>query len=190
MIASAPRWPANATLLREVLTWARAEGWRPAPNRAHPASDATPIIGAWTRGPAGEYGLGDEYVCFVRDLGEISEDVSGPGLFGDLCDGVPVTSVTQAVDLLVALKVLPVALSSAYRQGHAEGVQAVEEAALETRFDVYLDELWGRLKDSDVLAGIGRELDGVLDRETFVRRRQVERVVNVVLAAAGMGDDA
>jgi hypothetical protein len=182
MTASAPRWPADATLLREVFRAARRKHWSRVfgDGSSEHLPDGVTVVAEWdqdgslitlTRWPSG--GLRID-LCGVVEMDVVSEQV--------------------AVDTLVAWGVLPAELSTAYHKGHdvghAEGVHAVEDAALETRFDVYLDELWGRLKDSDVLGAIGDELDGVLDRQPFVRRRQVERVVNVVLNAAGVGDDA
>lgn len=177
-VIAPPRWPADATLLREVFRAARRKHWSrvfgDGVNEHLP--EGVTVVAEWdqdgslitlTRWPSGDYGLD---ICGVARMDVPSADV--------------------AVDVLVAWGVLPARLSSAYRQGRADGVEAVEEAAIETRFDLYVDDLWSRLKDSDVHAGIGRELDGFLDREPFVRRRQVDRVIDVVLAAAGMGDDA
>lgn len=175
MTASAPVASPRLTateraLIVEVLRWGRANGWR------HSGNWDTPF---WSR--KGVYRIfADRYDDDVLHL-RIDDKVADQGLV----DYWP-RSVTEAVDVLAALGIVPSTLSSAYR----DGVDAVEEAAIETRFDVYLDELWDQLKDRDVLGAIGAELDGILDREPFVRRRQVQRVVGVVLKAAGMGDDA
>ena len=96
------------------------------------------------------------------------------------------SSVTQAVDLLVAYGVLPAELSSAYRDGLGEGTAAILTAAIDLEHDKYVAAMWARLDDPEVRAAIGRDLDGLLDRHPFARRRQLDLVIAAVLKAAGI----
>lgn len=192
-----PRWPADAALLREVLAWARAEGWRrmcPAFEIGKPRDDLA--FGVWTRGEPDEDGIGPEFVAFPRDLADADcDELTGPGMLSDLCDGVKVESVAQAIDLLVTLRVLPIRFSFGYRCGRAaveEEVHACAEFGEGSHvwFDmarimpVLGDALtyWSSIACSDgVEAVVGSRLDGLLDREPFARRRQTEDVVSSVM---------
>lgn len=171
----APRWPADATLLREVLRVARAKHWSRVfgDGSSEHLPDGVTVVAEWDqdgslitleRWPQGDYVLD---ICGVAHIDAVSLDV--------------------AVDVLVAYGVLPVELSSAYRRGRVDGMEVIHELAVEKAADERIEELWSQLKDPDTLAEIGRDLDGLLDRDGFVRRAQVDLVVETVLKAAGMG---
>lgn len=100
----------DRALLREVFTWARANGWGVAAtdrdDRQWSADDdGTPVV------------------CLRRpNYGDNGEDRFGPAglrvyFFGGRyrCVDVPASSVREAVDVLAALGVLPAQLSSQWR---------------------------------------------------------------------------
>lgn len=107
----------------------------------------------------------------------------------------------QIVDLLAVLGILPHHLSSFYQGGLADGRESVTaevRACAEfgegshAFFDmagtmpVLRDALayWSSLATStDTQAVIARNLEGLLDREPFVRREQAERVTETVFRA-------
>lgn len=111
---------AARALLRTVLTWARANGWRP---RYRWQGDVTIT---WSRGPDAEIGVPGEYVGVHLPDPDNIEDIRH-WLFDHHGRQIPVTSVREAVDVLAALGVLPAALSSMYAAGRASVLDLLRE---------------------------------------------------------------
>lgn len=136
----------DRALLREAIRYAHAQGWcRESTHlrrQAHWFRDADGnsdgVHVAWDRRPD------DTELWTGRNRRIVLE--------------TQVTSATRAVDLLVALGVLPVHLSSAYRAGRIDAARAVE------RMPITLgDEGWDHLARKAVEANCD---------EALVRRRQ------------------
>ncbi|MFI1195487.1 hypothetical protein ACH4T9_19830 [Micromonospora sp. NPDC020750] len=106
--AAAPVDVTDRQLLADVHRWARTNGWHCTWigwANAQLGSDATTVV-EWDH---------DELTVRRRPTAEVgSQWPSGWGSEGRR-ERYPVTSVRQAVDILVALDVLPAQLSSAYR---------------------------------------------------------------------------
>lgn len=93
---------AERQLLRDVLTWARANGWRRQPQIRTET--------AWSRDPEGDGGVRPHTVSFTRTFGPIRLIIWG---FGQ----IDVSGPQQAADVLVAVGILPAEFSSAYQAG-------------------------------------------------------------------------
>ncbi|SRR6266704_2010571 len=112
--------PKDRRLLAEVLRWARTQGWRPVYRGSQRPADWH-----WTNVHR------PRPLPLAREARQVYVDRSGT-LFvrAPSSDGCGWTephrlvaeSVTQAVDVLAALRILPVAFSSAFRSGQALGL--------------------------------------------------------------------
>jgi hypothetical protein len=120
---------ADTTLLRDVIRWARANGWtRP-----------TPGVTEWTH----QRQWDAPNVCVERHAnGEYEMLVHTYSPYR--CIDVPNTTVDEAVGILVALGVLPARFSSAYAAGRA----SVLEGAVEQWAVVYGDHSHYRVSGS------------------------------------------
>lgn len=106
--------PKDRRLLGEVLRWARSQGWRPTRTRRLPH-----LARGWTDAPA-DWRFAPEEGANSVVVGRPGLSVHRPGWSAPAT--VPIDSVTQAVDLLVALRVLPAVFSSAFRSGQSLGL--------------------------------------------------------------------
>ena len=97
-------------LLHEVARWAHTQGWRRLryPHRWNGADRG------WTDAPA-DWRYAPEEGANVVTATRSLLSVHRPGW--DAPAVVPVTSVIHAVDVLVALRILPAPFSSAFRSG-------------------------------------------------------------------------
>lgn len=100
-------------LLRDVIAWGRANGWTP---RDRAPGDLTIT---WSTGPDVEIGVPGRYVGVGIPDGDFEPHWS---VFTQSANEVFVTSVVQAVNLLVDLDVLPVEFHSAYAAGQAASI--------------------------------------------------------------------
>ncbi len=195
-----PRWPApfEAAILRRALTHARAEGWTRI-SEPKPAMEGAPkVYGAWGRGERDEDGFQPEWVAFPHDLRDVeSEDLTGPGMVSNRCDGIKVAAFRQAVDLLFALDYLPATVSSGFHIGQEELAEAVHtcaefgeavhvfvdtatvDAVLADALTYWRDIATGTTAQAVISDGLG----SLLDREPFVRRDQAEQVTVTVFDA-------
>lgn len=182
-VTAAPRWPVDAPLLREVLKAARAEGWRREHNREGvEPEDAGLIVAEWWKD--------GNCIQLEHWKGDFALDING-------VVRMDAVSVKASVDVLCAMGVLPDTLSSAFRAG-IEWVEIGVHTAAEfgEGFHVFYrtDETmpilrealtyWSAMAGStDVQQAVGIKLDGLLDREPFARRGQVETIVEAVMGA-------
>jgi hypothetical protein len=104
--------PKDRRLLAEVLRWAYSQGWRPRHGRTRDwswrewANTQRPERGPWTVIVSQNWTVGVRWRTAT----------------GDRYPDVYVDDVTQAVDLLVALRILPAVFSSAFRSGQSLGL--------------------------------------------------------------------
>lgn len=115
----------DLTLLREVISWARAEGWR--------SRDRWPgdLVVTWSIGPDVELGVPGRYVgaCAPDDADRCEPDQVWQ-IFTERRDTqVYVNTVREAVDVLAALGVLPARFSCAYTAGQIAACVHVLSAA-------------------------------------------------------------
>lgn len=177
---AAPRWPADAPLLRQVITRARAEGWRS-------VDGLDRMFGLW------EWRLGDKRVILrARDDNPVTLYLKG----GGIALTAKIGRAEYAVDLLVDSGWLPEHLHRKYKSGRADGYDAISSglrdcaefgeipsyAAESLRLPLdYARTYWlAKLGKDDAQARIGDRLDGLLDREPWVRRSQVYLIVDAV----------
>lgn len=100
------------------------------------------------------------------------------------CVQVPLVTVREAVDILVALGLLPVTLSSVFGQGYRDGMADVTDMAVTDRVDALLEEMWDRLGSRDTRRDIGDAIGDVgqllVDGDPWVRGEAADRVVETV----------
>ena len=122
---SAPRWPAEAPLLRETITAARAAGWRHSYRPDHQ-------LHRWTT----PHNMAQVTVDRPDTPDQIGVQVHAYYTRSGTVDFWP-GSVTSAVDVLASIGVLPKRLHSAWRAGrstavlrHGAALRAAREALL------------------------------------------------------------
>lgn len=170
---------AERALLRDVLTWARANGWT---HTCHP------IHGHNWEGPR-NYAVD---LDATDDRTEFALDVYIPGAINCLWP----RSVRQAVDVLAALGVLPAELSSMYAAGRAAGIDDAEiltDTAIDERVGLELDALLGRLDNDDTRRALADWYGGVLvdppllpDEPPYARRIRLEAIVEGISEILGV----
>lgn len=210
MTASAPvappRWPADAALLREVpvadltaeqLADREADAEHRRVERALAARTLRTLRNqGWERTVARD-SEGQSGYTWRRAANEVFDLWTN----GDLAVvhkrfHMEVEEIRETVDILVARKILPFYLSSAYDEGHADGKasllfdlrsaaefgehefgdpdDAATDEALRLARDYWLSALAHHSGELE------RPLDALLDRQPFARRGQIESVVAAV----------
>lgn len=104
--------PAERQLLAAVCRWARVAGWKYE-------------MPGWSDGRGRDATI---RVCWADGLVTVTRQ-NAAGRFPADSDVYPVYTIQQAVDVLVAVGVLPVAFSSAYRFGRKDWLETAEVSA-------------------------------------------------------------
>lgn len=176
MTSSSPRLAAaDRLLLRSVLVWARANGWRPVQTQYVDRQWSTEA----ERAPV---------VCAIRpNYGDNGEDNFGPievriyffPSGGYRCVQLQKTSTREAVDVLVALGILPAHFSSAFAAGREIGVQegaaAVTDVTVMSNVQAELDDRFSRMEAAS--PDLAERLAHLLRADTPYDRRQAMKTI-------------
>lgn len=173
---------AERQLLRDVLTWARANGWR----RVEPYPSSWP---EWTNF---QQDSGPNVCLYKPEFGEDYDEIRAY-FFGPDVRHVSwrPTSIREAVDVLAALGVLPVAFSTAYSVGHEDGGNEISADAVERGVEVQMDMLLDRLGEDDQRRTLGdlieRDPHGpALSTVPYMRRLELDAICDAVTEILGV----
>lgn len=154
-------------LIAEALRYARSQGWA----RMKPA-------GRWRKNS-----LRFDYRLPIdgRDTAWLKVYWTGSNKTKPPHGNAIVSSVAQAVDVLVAVGVLPAELSSAYREGVADELENYRDLSIEQLMEIEVDKVWEHLESNDVLHLVGEQVAEVaqliVDGDPWARREAAKRIV-------------
>lgn len=162
----------SRALLREVIGWARANGWA----RKHALDDfGQPITERHWHQWVSDQDLSIWIETDPDGLAKLSVELEASWLELLVSD-----DLALAVDVLAAVGVLPAPMSSGYKagysDGHADGCHAVTDMSVMNMLDIELD----KLDEPDRKAELKQKIEGWLPDDPYRSRLAVDEIVNAV----------
>ncbi len=156
--------PVERQLLRDVLAWGRANGWRRQPQIR--------TEWCWSRNIDADTARGNT-VSYSTATGSPNLVIWGYGQPETL-------GIQHACDLLAAYGILPARFSSAYAAGRADAVEDQIDLSVEVRLDSILEGV----TEEQIEAAIGERLNNLYSADDpFEARRQRGEVVEAMYEA-------